>query len=105
MFDNKSRAEENSRIFDFFMRNQNEEDKYAFSIDEIIEHTGIKNLTHEKLVKIGEIIFLKYEKNGISKWYRYENIEKQLRCILDKLIKDELVEERFKNGNISSSEI
>lgn len=61
----KCTHEEVSKIFDFFMRNQNNIDKYAFSIDEIINYTGIENLTHEKLVDMKEIIYVDYEKTGI----------------------------------------
>ncbi len=92
------KPEEVSRIFDFFTRNQNNTDSYAFSIDEIIRHTGIENLTHEKLIQIKEIIFSNYEKNGIDKWYRYESIEKQTKKAIDGLVKDGLIKEEIKGG-------
>lgn len=59
------------------MRNQNDTNKYAFSIDEIIEYKKIENLTHEKLMELKDIVIYEYEKNGVNKWYRYESVEKQ----------------------------
>ncbi len=100
MSDSKLKTEEISKIFDFFMRNQNDTDKYAFSIDEIIKYTDIRSLTHEKLMKFKEIVACEYEKNGINKWYRYESIEKQFRRAMDELVKDGLIREEFKNGKI-----
>jgi hypothetical protein len=82
------------------MRNQNDTDKCAFSIDEIIKYTDIRNLTHEKLMKLEEIVTYIYEKNGINKWYRYESIEKQVRCAMGELVKDGLLKEEFKNGKM-----
>ncbi len=92
------KSEEISKIFDFFMRNQNDSDRYAFSIDEIIRYTGIENLTHEKLTEIKEIVFSDYEKNGINKWYRYESIKKQFQKVLNQLVKDGLLKEEIKDG-------
>ena len=100
MFDSKLKAEEISKILDFFMRNQNDTDKYAFSMDEIIEYTDIRNLTHEKLMEFKEIITCEYEKNGTNKWYRYESIEKQVLCAMNELVKDGLIREEFKDGKI-----
>lgn len=98
MFNSKFKAEEISKIFDFFMRNQNDTDKYAFSINEIIEYTDIINLTHEKLMKLKEITTYMYDKDGINKWYRYESVKKQVQCAIDELVKDDLIKEEFKNG-------
>lgn len=92
------KPEEISKIFDFFMRNQNDTDRYAFSIDDIIRYTGIKNLAHEKLIEIKEIVFSNYEKNGINKWYRYESIERQFQKVLDEFAKDGLIKEEIKDG-------
>jgi hypothetical protein len=55
MFGSKLKIEEISKIFDFFMRNQNDTDKCAFSIDEIMKYTDIRNLTNEELMKFNEV--------------------------------------------------
>ena len=92
------KLDEISKIYDFFMRNQNDTDMYAFSIDEIKKETGLKNLTHEKLIEIKEIVVCHYKKHDTNKWYRYENMEKQFQDALNHLVKKGLIKEEIKDG-------
>ena len=88
--------EENVKILDFITRNKTKS-TYAFALDEISNGTGIKNLTHERLLKIENIVFT--ECYG-QIYYTYISIEEQFQDSLDRLVKNGKIKEEITKDGI-----